>query len=193
MSKEKRNLRKTIKRESRELVKQNRWNLVLGDLLVSTSASTSYVVVGMVFGGPLTFGLTDYSLKTIRNERRNTGTLFKGFSKNFGKTVGLYFLEFIYLLLWFLLFIIPGIIKSFSYSMAFYILADNPELGPKEAITKSREMMKGHKWELFVLYLSYIGWIFLSILTFGLLAIFFVGPWTYLAAAKFYQTIKDKN
>jgi len=186
---EKGKLRKAIKKEARNLVKENRWNLVLGNLVVGSASASSSYGVGLVLTGPLTLGLANYELKLLRNEESNTGDLFKGF-KNFGRAVVLFLLEFIYLCLWTLLFIIPGIIKSYSYAMSFYILKDNPEMEAKEAITKSREMMKGHKWELFVLQLSFIGWILLTMLTFGILGVFFVGPWMNLTYAKFYESIK---
>ena len=183
----KRELRRSIKKETRELVGEHRWNLVLGSLLVSAGAEC------LVLGGPFQIGLNSYELGALRKEEQNTGTLFKGFSKLFGKSVGLFFLEVLYLFLWMMLFWIPGIIKSYSYSMAFFILKDNPDIGPDEAITRSRKLMKGHKWELFVLELSFIGWILLSIITCGIVAIFFVGPWMSLARAKFYESIKDEQ
>lgn len=180
----KRELRKSIKKETRELVSENRWNLVLGSLLSGAGSDT------LVLAGPFQIGLVNYSLKAVRKEEHNTGDLFKGFSGIFGKSVGAFFLQFLYLCLWCMLFYIPALIKSYSYSMTFYLLQDNPNLGPDEAITESRKLMKGHKWELFVFDLSFIGWIFLSMITFGIVAIFFVGPWMTLARAKFYDSIK---
>ena len=186
MSKEKRELRRSIKKETKELTKENRWNLVLGELLISAGSETC------VLAGPFQLGLVNFSLKTVRGEEKNTGDLFSGFSNRFGKSVGLFFLQLLYLCLWTMLFYIPGIIKSYSYAMSYYILQDNPEIGVKEAITKSRQMMKGHKWELFVMQLSFIGWILLSIITCRIVAFFFVAPWMNLAYAKFYDSIKDK-
>ena len=188
----KRELRKQIKKESRELLEENRWNVVLGNLLVGTASGSEVAGVGIVLTGPLQYGLASYCLKAVRkDERKNTGDLFSGFSNDFGRSLVLFVLETVYLCLWTLLFFIPGIIKSFSYSMAFYLLKDHPELSGKEAITASRKLMKGHKWELFVLHLSFIGWILLSMLTLGILAIFFVGPWMNLAQTKFYESIKE--
>lgn len=178
-------LRRCIKKETRALVKENRWNLVLGSILVGAVQET------VVLPGPMAIGLANYSLKAVRGEECNTGDLFHGFSKNFGRNIGLFILQVVYIFLWTLLFYIPGIIKLFSYAMTFYISRDNPDLTVKEAITKSRQMMNGHKWELFVFNLSFIGWILLSCLTLGLLLIFFVGPWMSLAQAKFYDSIKE--
>lgn len=88
-----------------------------------------------------------------------------------------------------LLFIIPGIVKSFSYAMTPYILEENPELSANEAIDRSRAMMKGHKFDLFWLYLSFIGWILLSILTLGI-GLLWLAPYMQTATAAFYEDVK---
>ena len=85
--------------------------------------------------------------------------------------------------------IIPGIIKGIAYSQAMYILAENPEIGGREAISKSQEMMRGHKMEYFILLLSFIGWSILASLTFGLLYIWLI-PYMNATYANFYQSIK---
>ena len=84
--------------------------------------------------------------------------------------------------------IIPGIIKSLSYSMSYFILLDNPDMSANDARKESMEMMDGNKGRLFCLYLSYIGWYLLSILTFGIL-LFWVGPSVRTATAFFYQSL----
>lgn len=91
-----------------------------------------------------------------------------------------------------MLFVIPGIIKSYSYAMTFYIMADNPEIDGMEAITRSRQMMNGNKWRLFCLDFSFIGWFILCILTFGLLLLY-VGPYMEAAHAAFYQSLKGEE
>ncbi len=96
---------------------------------------------------------------------------------------------FVFTALWSLLLIIPGIIKGYSYMMTMYILADEPELSAKEAMQKSMYLMDGHKMELFVLQLSFIGWMLLSSLTFGLLLVYVI-PYMEAATANFYQSIK---
>lgn len=130
-------------------------------------------------------------LKMQRNQDVEFEELFSGFN-NFVTSMVTYLLIFIYTFLWSLLFIIPGIIKALSYSMSLFILADNPNMKANEAITKSKEMMNGHKWELFVLYLSFIGWMLLTILTFGILVIY-VGPYMYASLAAFYEEIKGPS
>lgn len=95
----------------------------------------------------------------------------------------------IMLFLWSLLLVIPGLIKAFSYAMTPYILQDNPELTASEAIHRSRMMMKGHKFDLFYMYLSFIGWFFASILTFGI-GFLWLYPYITTTEAAFYEEIK---
>lgn len=101
------------------------------------------------------------------------------------------FLVELFTTLWSLLFIIPGIVKSFSYSMSMYILAENKGMSAREAITRSKEMMNGHKLDLFVLYLSFFGWWLLCGITFGI-AYIWVGPYMNAAVANFYNSIKGE-
>ena len=100
-----------------------------------------------------------------------------------------YLLVFIYTLLWTLLFIVPGIIKGISYGMTFFIMRDNPEMKGSEAIDRSMAMMEGHKMEYFLLGLSFIGWIILGMITFGI-GLLWVIPYSYTAIAKFYDEVK---
>jgi uncharacterized membrane protein len=97
----------------------------------------------------------------------------------------------VFLALWYCLLIIPGVIKSYSYCMVPYILLDNPELGAKEVITRSREMMNGNKWKTFVLDLSFIGWMLLSFITCGLVGIFYEEPYRRSTRAALYLKLRD--
>ena len=108
---------------------------------------------------------------------------------NYWRKVGGMILVGIFTFLWTLLLVIPGIIKAFSYSMTKYILDDNPELSSSEAIHRSRMMMKGHKFDLFWLYLSFIGWAFLCLLTCGI-GFLWLGPYMQTAEAAFYEEVK---
>lgn len=110
----------------------------------------------------------------------------------YGRTVGAMFLRDLFLFLWALLLFIPGLIKHYSYRMVPYILADDPEIGAMDAISLSREMMDGHKWNAFVLDLSFIGWALLSALTLGLLGVFYVNPYKSSTDAELYQTLKNQ-
>ena len=93
------------------------------------------------------------------------------------------------IILWTLLLIVPGILKTFSYAMTPYILVDNPELSASEAIHKSSEMMDGHRFDLFYLYLSFIGWFLLACLTCGI-GFFWLQPYVENSVAAFYNDLK---
>ena len=110
----------------------------------------------------------------------------------YGRTVGAMFLRDLFICLWSLLFVIPGLIKIYSYRMVPYILADDPTIGGKDAITLSRQMMNGHKWNAFVLDLSFIGWELLSVLTAGLLGLFYVKPYEAATGAELYKVLKNQ-
>jgi uncharacterized membrane protein len=137
---------------------------------------------------PLGVGLCMVYLGLIEGKMAEVGTLFKGFQV-FGKSIWLSVLIYVFTFLWSLLFVIPGIIKSFSYAMANYVLADNPEMTAREALRESKEIMQGHKWELFVLQLSFILWHLLGAITLGL-AYIYVVPYMSASVANFYQKIK---
>lgn len=100
------------------------------------------------------------------------------------------FLMDLFTLLWLLLFIIPGIIKSYQYKMIPYILADNPDIGWKEAFELSKKMTDGHKMDLFILDLSFIGWGILSAITCGIVGIFYVAPYKQQTMAEAYEALR---
>ena len=108
----------------------------------------------------------------------------------FGKSLWLSILIAFFTILWSMLFYIPGIVKAYSYSMAYYVLAENPELTARQALNISKQITKGHKGELFVLDLSFIGWCLLGVITFGL-AFIYVAPYMDATRANFYNSIKN--
>ena len=138
---------------------------------------------------PLEVGCFSFLKKNL-DEHVDLGCLKDGFA-DYKKSAVTLLLRDIYLALWILLFLIPGIIKAYSYTMVPYIVLDNPELSPKEVITRSRQMMKGHKWRTFCLDLSFIGWGLLSSLTLGLVGILYAGPYRRSTRAALYMEIKD--
>jgi len=143
--------------------------------------------------GGLMLGICLIFLNICRTQPAHIGQLFRYFTNGKLLIRGMmwHVLQSIYLMLWSLLFIIPGIIKWFSYSMTPYILIDHPELSVNEAITKSREMMNGHKMELFALQLSFIGWLLLSLLTLGLGFIWLI-PFYSATEVQFYCKMKGE-
>ena len=98
----------------------------------------------------------------------------------------------IFIFLWTLLLIVPGIIMSYAYAMTPYIMKDNPEMGAMECIKKSKAMMNGYKWKLFLLDLGFIGWILLACITFGIYGLWLT-PWMQTSRAKFYEELKVRQ
>lgn len=146
----------------------------------------------LFIAGPMTYGFINVIVINYKGERKpNVSDLFSGF-KYFWKLFVLNLLITIYVALWTLLFIIPGIIKGISYSRAFYIFYENPQLSAKECINKSKQMMDGFKWNCFVLELSWIGWIILVILTLGILNLW-VKPKIITSDYILYNIVKDNN
>lgn len=152
------------------------------------SAASCTVVGAVLLTGPLTVGYAAVMLNLHRSSRVDINDLFSGFSR-FGDSLVLGVLTAVFTALWSLLFVIPGIVASYSYSMAPFILNDNPGMSGNDAIKASKEMMRGNRWRLFCLDLSYIGWIILCALTFGILVLW-VSPSMYAARAAFYEDLK---
>jgi len=153
--------------------------------------SAGGAIIAALFEGPVFLGLIQAIKDNLEGKEAKVGTLFSKFN-NIAKTFLVSLLTALYLCLWSLLFVIPAIIKSYSYSLVYYIHLEDDKLSAKECITKSRKMMDGHKWELFCLEFSYIGWYFLSIFTFGIL-LFWVLPKVETAKYLFYKELRDKE
>jgi len=144
----------------------------------------------LIIGGPLMLGMTYFSLAFVRNQKIELDLLFKGFN-NFGNSLLAYLFVAFFTILWSLLFIIPGIIKGISYSMTFFIMADNPDIKPMDAIDRSMEMMNGYKMKYFLLSLLFGLLVFLSALL-AFIPLLWLVPYMYVTYAEFYEDIKDK-
>lgn len=144
-------------------------------------------IIALIITPALGMGFTMAYLSMARNEKITAGDLFKGFNLT-GKTLWLSILIGFFTFLWSLLLWIPGIIKSLSYSAAPWILAENPHLTAGEALNRSKIVMNGHKWELFVLQLSFILWDLLVVITFGIASIYVI-PYTQVTLANFYRKL----
>ncbi|PEJ45643.1 DUF975 family protein [Bacillus wiedmannii] len=155
--------------------------------------SLTVTIIAMFIIGPLTVGASYFVLNVIRGTNARIGHIFRWFNdgSKFMKSFLTYLLMNVYLILWTLLLIIPGIIKSFSYSMTYFILNDHPEYTANQAITESRRMMNGHKMDYFLLCLSFLGWFILSILTLGIGFLWLV-PYFYTTSAAFYEEISKE-
>lgn len=115
-----------------------------------------------VMGWVVAAGFTIFALHTIAGSGASVWNLFDGFGMFF-RIIWLYILEGIFIFLWALLLVIPGFIAFYRYRMAIYLLLEHPEMSAMECINESKKLMKGHKWELFVLDLSFIGWAILVV------------------------------
>ncbi|SHH99204.1 DUF975 family protein [Desulfosporosinus lacus] len=146
-------------------------------------------LLSFILIGPITLGVSGYFLKLVRQEGPIIEDMFGGF-KFFLKAFVLDLLMTIFIILWSLLLIIPGIIAALRYSMAYYIMIDNPQLSAFEALNQSKLMMVGFKSELFKFWLSYLGWFLLGVITLGI-AFLWVTPYYETAKANFYQDLKD--
>lgn len=153
----------------------------LGSLLALTS---------LIIGGTIELGFAQYLLKQYNHANFELHDLFSRFDR-FGQGFAQRFLRGLYTILWSFLFIIPGIVKSYAYAMTPFIMAENPEMSASEAITASKELMDGHKGELFTLDLTFIGWGLLAALTLNLghLAL---NPYHNAAYAAFYKDLTTK-
>ena len=130
-------------------------------------------------------GYFKFNSKLIRKENTSASEVFEGFNL-FGKALWLTIITNFFVFLWSLLFIIPGMIKIFSYSMAPYILADNPQMTASEALSLSKKLMDGNKGRLFYMELSFIGWCLLGSLTLGIVYIWLL-PYMQATIAAFYN------
>lgn len=182
--------RAELKAAAKEQIKGNIGMLFLCGLIIAgISLVCAWIpVASILVTPPLSVGMCLVYLGLTEGKKAEVGSLFQGFQV-FGKSIWLTILVAVFTFLWMLLFYIPAIIKSFSYSMAFYVLADNPEMTAREALRESKEIMHGHKWELFVLNLSFIPWILLSVVTLGI-GLIYVIPYMETTIANFYQSIK---
>ncbi len=138
---------------------------------------------------PLEVGCYRFFRKNAEEAPAKFGTIKEGFS-NYGHVFVTLLLRDIFNVLWCCLFIIPGLVKLYSYRMVPYIIKDEPELSATQTIKKSREMMNGHKWAAFVLDLSFIGWFLLSVCTFDLVGIFWFSPYKNSTNAALYLELK---
>jgi uncharacterized membrane protein len=156
-------------------------------LMVAIPALVISFLISFLIGGTIRLGYAKYLLDQHDCQPLQVGTLFSQFHQ-YRNGFCLALLTAIYTTLWSLLLIIPGIIASFSYAMAPFIQAEHPEYTASESLRASKEMMRGHKWELFCLSFSFIGWALLCVFTLGIGSIF-LNAYQSAAYAAFYREI----
>lgn len=183
-------------RDRARLAMQGKWNnlaviaLVYSVILSAVSAISSKIggAATLIVGGPFALSWAVISLGTVRGASYKVENLFDGF-KNFMPAFLLYLLNTLFVALWSLLFVVPGIVKSLAYSMSYFILAENPNMDQADVRRTSEAMMDGHKWRLFCLNFSFIGWYILSTLTCGILFLWVI-PYVQAANAAFFEDVR---
>ena len=183
--------RAEIKIEAKQILSNN-YGTVLGNMLLYflLSGLAGATMIGAILvAPPLMVGLLD-GIRLLWHGG-NSIDLFSGFKEDkFGRSIGGIILMGIFIWLWSLLLFIPGIIMAFAYCLTPFIIADSKGLSAGQAIRLSKKITQGYKGDIFVFYLSFIGWLMLSGLTFGMLAIFYVGPYMMTAYAGLYEELK---
>ena len=165
-------------------------------LNAAIEAGAGVVIPGFgifIIMGPISYGVSYIFLK---NARRGGGEidltdLFRGFKDDFGGTLLIGLMSSLFTALWALLLIVPGIVKAYGYSMAYYIKIDHPDYDWRTCLSESQRMMKGHKMERFLMDLSFIGWGIVGALCLGVGG-FWVGAWMYASEAEFYEALASK-
>ena len=174
------------------------WGLAVGTYLVYIILVGSLQIIpvvggvlGLFIAGPMAVGICIFTLSLSRNENTRLEQIFEGF-RNYGTVLGAYLLMVVFIFLWALLLIIPGIIAAIAYSQTFYILAEDDTIGSMDALRKSKEMMDGYKWKYFCLGLRFIGWALLCVLTLGI-GFLWLSPYIQVSYAKFYEDLKKNQ
>lgn len=194
--------RKEIRASARDILGHklfgDKWLYTLLVVLVYSvlvgAAGSFYAIPLIIVGGALEIGLEKVILRNIRREteKADINHFFDGFKEDFAGSIILYLLVNLFLFLWTLLLIIPGIIKSYSYRMAFKIKSDNKDLTWDECITKSRQLMNGYKFKCFILDLSFIGWYIIGFLCL-FVGVLWVEAYHTTAIAIFYDELLKVN
>lgn len=150
------------------------------------------VLLSVFIGNPLEVGCKRFYVKNLEGQAQVKEAAF-GFDRGYRNIVKILFYRDLYTLLWSLLFLVPGIVKSYEYLMVPYLLADNPDMTGEEAFRESKRMMDGNKWRTFVMHLSFLGWEILSLFTFGFLHILYVQPYVDATNAGLYRNLRGLN
>ncbi|WP_296647966.1 DUF975 family protein [Romboutsia sp. 13368] len=198
-------LRKELKQNAKKQL-QNHWGLSIGAIIVcmlislipellvyidpeSAAIAILITIISLVIAGPIAIGQCKFFINLSNRENPKISDLWFGF-RNILRALGVTLLVGIAVFIGAIFLIIPGIIVSFMYSQVYYIMAEHPEMSVIECLKESSRIMKGHKMELFILELSFIGWIILTVITFGIAGLY-VLPYYSATLSNYYLTIKD--
>lgn len=150
------------------------------------------VVLHIFLSNPLKVGCNRFFKANVENPPASFGTISEGFG-NYLHVFLTLFLSDLFIALWSLLLIVPGVMKAYSYRLVPFIIKDNPELGSMEVLKRSEEMMKGNRWQAFLFDLSFLGWWLLSAITLNIAGVFYVQPYYNNANAALYLSLRDQR
>lgn len=174
---------------------RGKWGTLIGafllyTLIIGVVGAIPYAsgLTSIFFDPLLALGFTAMVLAVSRNKKPLLETLFCGFSNRYWTIIGANFLVILFVYLWMLLLIIPGIIAAYSYSLVFYLIIDNPNMKASESLKESKRLMQGNKGKRFYLDCRFIGWGLLCILTFGIGFLWLI-PYVAVSQAKFYKDV----
>lgn len=170
------------------------FNIIMLVMSLMAAGTLFNLLIGIFLKNPISIGCYRFFVR-CRGGQADLGdiTVAFGSSENYMNVVKITFLQNLFIGLWSLLLVIPGIIKSYEYAMIPYLLAEYPEMSKDEAFETSKRMMDGNKMNAFVLELSFIGWYLLAGFTCGVLGIFYVGPYNQLTMAELYHRLKEEG
>ena len=176
-----------------------KWPLAIGTYLIYYLISMGAALIpyagqilAILIAGPLLVGTAFFALKITGDQEAKTDDLFFSFNNNLGNSILAYLLVFIFTFIGVILLIIPGIIVALALSQTWFILAENPSMDSYSAVVKSKDMMKGYKWQYFKILLRLMGLFLLCFLTFGI-GFLWWAPYQYVVMAKFYEQVKAAN
>ncbi|MBR2675128.1 MAG: DUF975 family protein [Mogibacterium sp.] len=169
------------------------WRIFLTTFIITfTIVMAVVLVIVILLLNPLEVGCRKFFLDNSEGRGHDVGTMLLGFNNNYKNIVRVQFFRTLYIMLWSLLFFIPGIIKTYEYRLVPYLLAENPNLNEKEALETSGRLMHGHKWKAFLLDFSFIGWHILAAFTIGILGLFYVNPYVFATQAELYRVLSGR-
>lgn len=164
--------------------------LLMPLIIFCTAATPALLSVALLIMGPLLLAISQYFLEVASQKRPTVMDFFDAFNRSLSASLA-YLWQCLWTLLWLLAFIVPGVIKWLSYSMQMFLLADEPTLDGRRALTLSKQLTEGYKWELFVTHLSFAGWALLALATGGL-ALVYILPYYYTTMAVIYRYLKEQ-
>ena len=165
--------------------------IILQILIPFVAIASILAIVVFVIGGVIALGHSLFVLNVVDGKQARFGDIFSQFHR-FGDGFCLRLLTGLFVALWSMLFVIPGIVAMYSYAMAPFIMLENPNCGARQALAESKEMMRGNRWRLFCLEISFIGWSFLNLFTLGIGSLW-LNPYVEVSRAAFYREISGTS